>query len=145
MYDYEALIPFSEFQLDTKHLLDKDSLPKEVYEHMKKYNLPCYEWNIIDIATRARFTAYSYELSSAFGFMFISLVALWLRTHNVRNPIKIRLDNGEEFCGGSERKLKEWNEMFSILGVELNLISPKAKHLMGVIENSPKKQMMNIF
>lgn len=35
LYDYEALIPFSEFQLDTKHLLDKDSLPEEVYEHMK--------------------------------------------------------------------------------------------------------------
>ncbi|ADQ39698.1 Integrase catalytic region [Caldicellulosiruptor acetigenus I77R1B] len=136
LYDYEALIPFSEFQLDTKHLLDKDSLPKEVYEHIKKYNLPCYEWNMIDVATRTRFTAYSYELSSAFGFMFISLVALWLRTHNVRTPIKIRLDNGEEFCGGSERKLKEWNKMLSFLGVELNPIPPKAKHLMGIIENS---------
>lgn len=45
---------------------------------------------MIDVATRARFTAYSYELSSTFGFMFISLVALWLRTHNVRNQIKIR-------------------------------------------------------
>lgn len=136
LYDYETLIPFSEFQLDTKHLLDKESLPKEVYEHMKRYNLPCYEWNIIDVATRTRFTAYSYELSSAFGFMFISLVALWLRTHNVRNIIKIRLDNGAEFCGGSERKLKQWNEMLSFLGVELNPIPPKAKHLMGIIENS---------
>jgi len=90
---------------------------------------------MIDVATRTRFTAYSYELSSTFGFMFISLVALWLRTHNVRNPIKIRFDNGEEFCGGSERKLKEWNKMFSILGVELNPIPPRAKRLMGVIEN----------
>lgn len=95
---------------------------------------------MIDVATRTRFTAYSYELSSVFGFMFISLVALWLRTHNVRTPIKIRLDNGEEFCGGSERKLKEWNEMLSFLDVELNPIPPKAKHLMGIIENSPRSR-----
>ena len=38
LYDYEALIPFSEFQLDTKHLLDKRSLPKKVYEHMTFMN-----------------------------------------------------------------------------------------------------------
>ncbi len=62
---------------------------------------------MIDVATRTKFTAYSYELSSTFGFMLISLVALWLRTHNVRNLIKVRLDNEEEFCRGSEKKLKE--------------------------------------
>ena len=136
LYDYKLLMPFSEFQLDTKDLLDKESLPKEVYEHMQKYNLPLYEWNIIDIRTRARFTAYSYELSSAFGFIFIVLVALWLRTHNVRNPIKIRVDNGQEFCGGSQKKLEEWNKTLSHFGVLLSPIPSKAKHLMGVIENS---------
>jgi putative transposase len=31
LYDYEALEPFSEFQLDTKHLLDKSALPQDVY------------------------------------------------------------------------------------------------------------------
>ncbi len=45
---------------------------------------------MIDVATRTRFTADFYELSSTFGFMFISLIALWLRAHNVRNQIKIR-------------------------------------------------------
>ncbi|ODN30592.1 transposase [Fervidobacterium thailandense] len=136
LYDYEALIPFSEFQLDTKHLLDKESLPKEVYEHMKNYRLPRYEWNMIDVATRTRFTAYSYELNSTFGFMFISIVALWLRVHNVRGRMKIRMDNGMEFCGGSERKLNEWNEIFEKLDLQLSPIPPKAKHLMGVIENT---------
>jgi hypothetical protein len=33
-------MPFSEFQLDTKHLLDKNTLPMEVYKYMKDYNLP---------------------------------------------------------------------------------------------------------
>jgi len=135
LYDYEALLPFQEFQLDTKHLLDKYSLPKEVYEHIKRRRLPLYEWNMIDIATRARFTAYSYELSSVFGMMFIVMVVLWLRAHNVRNPIRIRVDNGAEFTSGSRRKLREYNELLKPLGVELEAI-PGAKHLMAVVEAS---------
>jgi hypothetical protein len=45
---------------DTKELADAKSLPAEVYENLKhnKY-LPLYEWNIIDVASRTRFTAYS--------------------------------------------------------------------------------------
>ncbi len=136
LYDYEALMPFSEFQLDTKHLLDKSALPMEVYEHMKDYKLPLYEWNLMDIGTRTRFTAYSYELGSVFGLMFVVFSVLWLRAHNVRGLIKIRMDNGAEFCGGSERKLKQWNMMLSLLGVRLETIPPGAKHLMAVVENS---------
>jgi len=56
------------------------------------------EWNLIDIDTRIRFTAYSYELSSVSGLMFIVFTALWLKAHNVRSIIKIRVDNGMEFC-----------------------------------------------
>jgi hypothetical protein len=33
---------------------------------------------------RVRFTVYSYELNSTFGFSFIVFVILWLRVHNVR-------------------------------------------------------------
>ncbi|ACI18424.1 hypothetical protein DICTH_0281 [Dictyoglomus thermophilum H-6-12] len=58
-----------------KHLLDKTSLPTDVYNHLVKFNLPQYEWNIIDAKTRTRFTAYS----------FIIFVVLWLRAHNVRH------------------------------------------------------------
>ncbi|ACI19264.1 hypothetical protein DICTH_0925 [Dictyoglomus thermophilum H-6-12] len=90
---YEALLPFQEFQLDTKHLLDKNSLTNDVYNHLVKFNLPQYEWNIIDVKTRTIFTAYS----------FIIFVVLWWRAHNVRHKISIRVDNGEEFCLGSER------------------------------------------
>jgi len=78
-----------------------------VYNHLVKFNLPQYEWNIIDVKTRTRFTAYSYELNSTFGFFFIIFVVLWLRAHNVRHKISIRVDNGEEFCLGSERKLRD--------------------------------------
>lgn len=55
---------------------------------MKDYNLPLYEWKLIDVGTRTRFTAYSYELASVFGLMFIVFAALWFRAHNVRGIIK---------------------------------------------------------
>lgn len=43
-----------------------------------------------------------------------------------------------EFCVRSKRKVEEWNEMLLFWEVELSPIPPKAKHLMGIIENSPR-------
>ena len=52
LYEYEHLIPFSQLQLDTKHLLDKKSLPERVYSHIKEKALLQYEYNIIDACTK---------------------------------------------------------------------------------------------
>lgn len=139
LYDYEHMEPFREFQLDTKHILDKRALPSAVYEHILKHKLPKYEWNIVDVGTRARFTAYSHSLSSVYGFSFVTMVLLWLRGHNVRGEISIRVDNGAEFCGGSEQKLEEWNSLLGLLGAELKPIPPGAKHLQAIVENSHRK------
>ena len=139
LYDYEHLAPFTELQMDTKHILDKKALPKDVYEYIIGHNLPVFEWNVIDIATRARFTAYSYKLSAEFGFSFIMTVLLWLRVHNAKEHIHIQLDNGSEFCGGSKKKEEQWNEIFSLLNAHISAIPPGAKHLQGVIENSHRK------
>ena len=139
LYNYEALQPFEKFQLDTKYLLDKDSLPERVYRHIKEKGLPLYEWNLIDVATRLRFTAYSYRPNSSFGFLFIVLCMLWLRMHNVRTEAEIRVDNGSEFCGGSKRKLESWNRELGVLGCRLSPIPPGAKHLQGIIENSHRR------
>jgi len=136
LYDYEDLVPFRQLQLDTKHLLDKRALPKEVYDHMKQHGLPGYEWHIMEVTTRARFTAYSYELSATFGFVFIMLVLLWLRAHGVRGSICVRMDNGTEFCGGSARKLAQWNERLGPLGAMLDPIPTGAKHLLALVENA---------
>jgi putative transposase len=65
LYDYAHLSPFREFQLDTKHILDHKALPEDVYKHIVDKKLPKYEWNMIDSATRTRFTAYSHTLDSA--------------------------------------------------------------------------------
>jgi hypothetical protein len=138
LYDYEALMPFKEMQVDTKHILDKDALPSEVYAHIQHNNLPLFEWNLIDVATRIRFTAYSHELSAIFATMFLTIVLLWLRAHNVRGLIRIRLDNGAEFCGASQRKLQQWNQYFSWFDASLHPIPPGAKHLQAIVENSHK-------
>ena len=139
LYDYENLIPFTHFQLDTKHLLDFSSLPKEVYNHMIKAKLPRYGLNLIDVATRARFSWYCNELSSHYSLMFVIFCVLWLKLHNVRRKIKIRLDNGSEFFGRSYRKRQEWEKILSKLGVELETIPPGAKQLMAIVENAHRK------
>ena len=136
LYDYEHLPPFTEFQLDTKHLLDQHALPPDVYDHMMERGLPCYEWHLMEMATRSRFTAYSYTLSATFGFSFITLVLLWLRTHNVRSLIRIQLDNGSEFLSGSKKKLAEWNSRLACFNALLDPIPPGQSHLQGVIENA---------
>ena len=139
LYNYESLLPFEKFQLDTKHLLDKESLPIRVYNHIREKGLPVYEWNLVDVATRLRFTAYSYRLNSTYGYLFILLCILWLRMHNVRTEIGIRLDNGSEFCSGSKKKLEEWNREFGRLGCKLSPIPPGAKYLQGIVENTHRR------
>lgn len=37
------------------------------------------EWNAIDAKTRMRFTAYSWELNSTYGLLFVLMVVMWLR------------------------------------------------------------------
>ena len=136
LYDYKHLLPFAEMQLDTKHILDQNALPKDVYNHIQKKKLPKYEWNIIDVATRTRFTAYSHELSALFGKMFITLVLTWLRTHGINNHIHIQADNGLEFCHGSKRKENELNLHLSVFNASFSSI-PAGKHYrQALVENS---------
>ena len=68
----ENLLPFEQMQVDTKYILDQDSLPREIYEHIKRF----ISGVSVDVATRANFMALSYELSSFFGAVFLTLVLL---------------------------------------------------------------------
>ena len=133
LYDYEHLRPFSEFQLDTKHLLDQHALPADVYDHMMLRGLPRYEWHMMEVATRSRFTAYSHTLNAAFGLLFVTFVLAWLRAHNVRGRIRIQPDNGAEFASGSKRKLADWNGRLAGLDAFMDPIPP---HLQGIVENA---------
>lgn len=136
LYDYEALAPFAEMQIDTKHILDLDALPEEIYRHIIRHKLPLYEWNIIDAATRIRFTAYSYNLSATFGWMFMFIIINWLRMHGVRRSIHIQGDNGAEFCSGSKRKEEDLNEILTTMNASFTSIPAGKKYLQGIVENS---------
>lgn len=136
LYDYEHLLPFAEMQVDTKYVLDLDALPEEVYGHILKYNLPKYEYNIIDAATRIRFTAYAHELSASFGWFFITFVVNWLRMHGISHHIHIQADNGAEFCSGSKKKESTLNELLKYMNTSFNSIPAGKKYLQGIVENS---------
>src|SRR4030042_3985135 len=62
-YDFSSLLPFEKFQYDTKDYLDKQALKQELYDHVLKYKLPRYQWTMIDIKSRIRFLAWSYQLT----------------------------------------------------------------------------------
>jgi len=57
-YRMESLFPFQEFQVDVKEILDKRTLPEEVYTYLKGSGLPIYQWTAIDVLTRIRFKAF---------------------------------------------------------------------------------------
>ena len=119
LYNYDEIEAFEYLQYDTKHIADKHSLPKEIYDKFK-YNkeLPKYQWTITDAKTKTRFLAWSHTLNSPFGFWFLEFVVCWLRSHSVRVRTYIQIDGGLEFCSGSKRKLQSWNDKLSKYNVE---------------------------
>jgi len=136
LYDYENLLPFAELQVDTKHVLDYNALPKEVYWHIVNNNLAKYEYNIIDACTKTRFTAYSYELSSIFWWTFIWMVINWLKAYWIRHHIHIQWDNWAEFCSWSQRKENELNDLLKPFNASFSAIAPWKHYKQWIIENS---------
>ena len=64
------------------------------------------------------------------------MVVVWLRAHGVKGSVRIRLDNGREFCGGSAKKLSYWNQRLRDLNAILDPIPAGAKHLLALVENA---------
>jgi len=67
--------------------------------------------------------ALSYELSSFFGAVFLTLV-LW------------RMDLGSEFCGPSPKKQRQWREALGGLGAEIEPVRKGMGPLQAVIERA---------
>lgn len=120
LYNYDQIEAFEYFQYDTKWIVDKHSLPKEIYQKFK-YNkyLPKFQWTITDAKTKTRFLAWSYSLNSFFGLKFLEFVICWLRSHNIRVGMHIQIDGGPEMCSASKRKLKDWNKRLKKYNVEV--------------------------
>lgn len=122
LYNYAQIGAFEQMQYDTKEITDSHSLPKEIYQKFKNkgFNLPKFQWTIVDAKTKTRFLAWSHSLTAFYGFKFLQVVILWLRSHGIRGKITVRADGGSEFFSASERKLQEWN-------LELNKFNAEAE------------------
>ena len=122
-YDMESLFPFQEFQVDVKEILDKRTLPRQVYAYLKSSGLPIYQWTAIDVRTRIRFISFSYKKDWFCGRAFLQYVIWWIRAFGFDGPINIQSDGGVEFAASSkgsfERNLKD---IFEPLGVTRDVI-----------------------
>ncbi|MCX6706206.1 MAG: hypothetical protein NTV24_03850 [Candidatus Woesebacteria bacterium] len=140
LYDYTALSCFERMHFDTKHLLDKKSLPPKVYDYFSSHldTLPKYEWNLIDAKSRFRFMAFSYELNSEYGLKFLLFCLQFIRTitNNINQGVVIGEDNGMEFCSGSLPKLSNWNSLLKILNAQAYAYNPYWDVRKNLIERS---------
>lgn len=135
LYDYENIMPFEYWQVDTKHIEDFDAL-WELCFIPRKYKLPLYQWTYIDVKTRLKFIAYSYSLSSDFWLMFILTIVTFLRWMWIDYHMNFQADNWSEFCWGSKRKEESWNNIFNPLNCSFKSIPAWKKYLQGVVERS---------
>ena len=140
LYDYTKLACFEYMHLDTKHILDKKALPPKVYEYFSTHTkeIPRYEWNLIDAKSRFRCTAYSYEVNATFGLYFLTFAIGCIRTalNNWEIPITVGQDNGVEFCSGSPKKERDWNNILKPLNAAIYTYNPYWDIRKNLIERS---------
>ena len=138
LYDYTAISCFSMMHYDVKHILDKHALPDSIYQLLSGREIPKYEWNIIDARSRFRFIAYSYNLSAEFGQRFLMFVIQYIRATLVAHyeVIKMGIDNGSEFCSGSQKKEDEWNDLLSTIQTHIYSYNPNFDIRKNLIERS---------
>src|SRR5258708_25983516 len=138
LYDYPTIACFAFMHLDVKHILDKHALPQDIYDLLSSNGAPIYEWNLIDAKSRARFTAYSYGLCAEFGFRFLLFALQYIRAtlRNQDQHIRIGMDNGLEFCLGSQKKEDEWNRILAGLNASVYQYDPNFDIRKNLIERS---------
>lgn len=120
LYNYDEIEAFEYLQYDTKYILDKKALPREIYDKFKYLKeLPKYQWTITDAKTKTRFLSWSYSLNSFLGLKFLEFTICWIRSHNIKSKINIQIDGGGEMCSGSKKKLQTWNDKLSRYNVKV--------------------------
>ena len=135
LYDYEALLPFEELQIDAKHIEDYGALGKIAFIP-RRLGLPLYQWTIIDAKTKTKFLAYSHRLSAGYGLWLMQLVVWWLRAHGISHPIHFQADNGAEFASGSKRKEEDINTALGYMSASFTSIPAGKKYLQGIVERT---------
>jgi transposase InsO family protein len=75
-----------------------------------KYGLPQFQWTIIDVKSRIRFLAWSYQLTRSNGMAFEVMVKAWLAMHGLAlGKIEVQSDGGVE-VGAMRRSMFERNQ-----------------------------------
>lgn len=123
-YQWDVLLPFEQAEIDTKDILDKNTLPLRVYEYLQQSDfIPQYQWTFTEPVTRIRFLAWSYSLDWGCGQVFGRIVIWWLRVFGFYNDIILWSDGGTEFNaslpGAFEKTIKHF---WQPLGVERKII-----------------------
>jgi hypothetical protein len=138
LYDYKAITAFAYMHLDVKDILDKKTLPPAIYHLLSHNSAPVFQWNLMEVKSRFRFLAYSYGLNAEFGFRFLLFTLLYIRyaLHNEDIHITTGVDNGLEFCRGSQRKLEEWNRHLKVLNAHLYQYEPYFDIRKNLLERS---------
>lgn len=112
-YHWDKILPFEQAEIDTKDILDKQTLPLETYEYLKRADfIPQYQWTFIEPVTRIRFLSWSYTRDWACGQVFGKMVIWWLKTFGFDDQITLWSDGGTEFnasqLGGFSRAQKNF-------------------------------------
>lgn len=118
LYDYKSLACFEKLHFDTKVILDKKSLPKQIYNQFSSSSwMPRYQWTLQDGKSRFRFLAYSRHINAEFGLKYLLFCLMYIRFtfSNWHIPIQIGFDQGIENASGSKLKLHWYNQIFKPL------------------------------
>jgi len=123
-YLWDKILPFEQLEMDTKEILDKGTLPKEIYDHaLNSSFIPKWQWTAIDPVTRIRFLAWSYSRDWSNGQVFGKMIVWWLRLFGFNQKIIVWSDGGVEFNatqpGSFERSCSDF---WQPLGVERKII-----------------------
>jgi len=122
-YNMAFLFPFQEMQVDVKEIKDKETLPKEVYQHLETSNLALFQWTAIDVLTRIRFLSFSYRKDWFCGKAYLQLVIWHIRSFGFHYPLHIQTDGGVEFAASAPGSFKRnLEKVFKPLGVTRSVI-----------------------
>ena len=123
-YDFSTLLPFETFEYDTKDFLDKQAIKQELYDHVARCKLPQYQWTMIDVKSRTRFLAWSYQLTRQNGMAFELMARSWLSTYGLaRGEIRVQSDGGGEVGALREKMfLRNHEQWWSHLAMKRSVI-----------------------
>jgi transposase len=134
--DWYQAKAFEIVQIDLKYVVDQKALTMEQIRHFHARQFPLYQWTAVDVNSRFKLMAYSYQKSWTNGLTFFLWVLSWLRSHHVEVPIVFTVDRGEEFGGQSWLKLIELRKLLSGFGCSIIQNHPASPQENAHVERS---------